>query len=59
MVGCVINMLTRAKRAERIETLQAFIGRASYIDHRPTWRATIAAYRDESLKLMQQCSMSC
>jgi hypothetical protein len=38
-------------RAERIETLQGLIGRASYIDHGPTWRATIAAYRNEIRQL--------
>jgi hypothetical protein len=38
-------------RAKRIETLQAFIGRASYIDHGPTWRATVAAYRNEIRQL--------
>jgi hypothetical protein len=38
-------------RAERIETLQALIGRASYIDHGPSWRATIAAYRNEIRQL--------
>ncbi len=39
------------ERAERIETLQALIGRASYIDHGPSWRATIAAYRNEIRQL--------
>ena len=43
--------IPRQERAERIETLHALIGRASYIDHGPTWRATIAAYRNEIRQL--------
>src|ERR1700741_944110 len=38
-------------RAERIETLQALIGCASYIDHGPSWRATVTAYRNEIRQL--------
>jgi hypothetical protein len=38
-------------RAECIETLQGLIGRASYIEHGPTWRATIAAYCNEIRQL--------
>jgi hypothetical protein len=38
-------------RAERIQTLQDSIERAAYIDHGPTWRATIAAYRNEIRQL--------
>jgi hypothetical protein len=40
-----------AERAERIQALQTSIERASYIDHGPTWRATIAAYRTEMRQL--------
>jgi CRISPR/Cas system Type II protein with McrA/HNH and RuvC-like nuclease domain len=39
------------ERAERIQTLQTSIERASYIDHGPTWRTTIAAYRAEIRQL--------
>lgn len=38
-------------RAARIEALQASIERASFIDHGPTWRATIASYRSEIRQL--------
>jgi hypothetical protein len=46
-----IAAMPSQERVERIETLQALIGRAGYIDHGPTWRATIAAYRDEIRQL--------
>ena len=39
------------QRAERIQALQASIERAAYIDHGPTWRTTIAAYRAELRQL--------
>ena len=38
-------------RADRIQALQTSIERASYIDHGPTWRTTIAAYRAELRQL--------
>jgi hypothetical protein len=39
------------ERADRIQALQGSIERASYIDHGPTWRTTIAAYRAEMRQL--------
>jgi hypothetical protein len=39
------------QRAERIETLHALIQRSSFIDHGPTWRRTLTAYRDELCQL--------
>lgn len=38
-------------KAERIETLQALIARASFIDSGPQWKATVSAYRDEIRQL--------
>lgn len=38
-------------RVERIVALGAAIERASFIDHGPTWRATIAAHRAELRQL--------
>ncbi len=38
-------------RADRIETLQFLIAHASYIDHGPTWKATISTHRDELRRL--------
>jgi hypothetical protein len=46
-----VAAIPAAERAERIQTLQDSIERASYIDHGPTWRATIAAYRNELRQL--------
>ena len=46
-----VAALPAQDRAERIQTLQSLIGRAAYIDHGPTWRATIAAYRNEIRQL--------
>jgi hypothetical protein len=46
-----IAALSPAVKAERIETLQALIAHAGYIDHGPTWRATIRAHRDEIRQL--------
>jgi hypothetical protein len=40
-----------AVRGERIHALQVSIERASYIDHGPTWRTTIASYRAEMRQL--------
>src|SRR5258707_5167658 len=42
-----IAAMSPAANAERIETLQALIVRASYIDSGPRWKATISAHRDE------------
>jgi hypothetical protein len=46
-----IAALTPAAKTERIETLQSLISSAGYIDHGPTWRATIAAHRSEIRQL--------
>jgi len=43
--------LSPAIKAERIETLETLISHAGYIDHGPTWRATIAAHRSEIRQL--------
>ena len=43
--------MTPAAKAERIETLQSLISYAGYIDHGPTWKATISAHRDELRQL--------
>jgi hypothetical protein len=43
--------MTPAAKAERIETLQTLIAHAGFIDHGPTWRATITAHRDEIRQL--------
>ncbi|MGV7219590.1 hypothetical protein [Bradyrhizobium sp. UFLA05-112] len=51
MQNAVVAAKAAQAKAERVETLQALIGRAAYIDHGPTWRATIAAYRDEIRQL--------
>jgi hypothetical protein len=42
-----VAALAPAVKAERIETLQALIARAGYIDSGPQWKATITRYRDE------------
>jgi hypothetical protein len=39
--------LSPAAKVERIETLEAEITRADYIDNGWQWKATITAYRDE------------
>ncbi len=46
-----IAELSPAAKAERIETLQALIARAGYIDSGPQWKATISAHRDEIRQL--------
>jgi hypothetical protein len=46
-----IAAIPAQERAERVETLQTLIERADFIDHGPTWRATVAAYRDEIQQL--------
>jgi hypothetical protein len=43
--------LSTTDKAERIETLETLISRASYIDHGPTWKAAIYAYRNELRQL--------
>jgi hypothetical protein len=43
--------LTPAAKAERIDTLQALIALAGYIDSGPQWKATIRAHRDEIRQL--------
>jgi hypothetical protein len=45
--------LAPAVKAERIATLQGLIERAAYIDHHPTWKATISAYRTELRQLTE------
>ncbi len=40
-----------AAKAERIQTLQGLIDRASYIDSGPQWKAASAAYRAEIQQL--------
>jgi hypothetical protein len=39
--------LSEASKAERIQTLEATIALASYIEHGPQWKATVGACRDE------------
>jgi hypothetical protein len=46
-----VTAMTPAAKAERIETLQALIYRAGYIDSGPQWKATITAHRDEIRQL--------
>jgi hypothetical protein len=46
-----VAAMTPAAKADRIETLQTLISYAGYIDHGPTWRATIAAHRSEIRQL--------
>jgi hypothetical protein len=43
--------LAPAAKADRIETLESLISHAAYIDHGPTWKATISAHRDELRRL--------
>ena len=43
--------LSAADKAERIETLQALIAHAGFIDSGPQWKATITAHRDEIRQL--------
>ena len=46
-----VAAMTPAAKAERIETLQALISRAGYIDCGPQWKATVRAHRDEIRQL--------
>ena len=42
-----VAAMAPAAKAERIETLQALIAHAGFIDSGPQWKATIRAHRDE------------
>jgi hypothetical protein len=42
-----VAAMTATAKAERIDTLQALIARAGYIDCGPQWKATVRAHRDE------------
>jgi hypothetical protein len=46
-----VAALAPAVKADRIETLQSLISHAAYIDHGPTWRATVSAHREELCQL--------
>jgi hypothetical protein len=46
-----VAAMTPAAKAERIETLQALICRAGYIDSRPQWKSTLRQHRDEIRQL--------
>jgi hypothetical protein len=46
-----LTALSTADKAERIETLETLISYAGYIDHGPTWKATIYGYRNELRQL--------
>jgi hypothetical protein len=46
-----IAALSPTARADRIETLQALISHAGFIDSGPQWKATIRAHRDEIRQL--------
>jgi hypothetical protein len=46
-----VAAMTPAGKAERIETLQALIAHAGYIDSGPQWKATVTAHRDEIRQL--------
>ncbi len=45
------STIPAAVKAERIETLQCLIQRASYIDSGPQWKAAVTAYRNEIKQL--------
>ena len=46
-----VAALSSAAKAERIETLQALIDHAGFIDSGPQWKATIRLHRDEIRQL--------
>src|ERR1700674_2295085 len=46
-----VAALSPDARADRIATLETLISHAGFIDHGPTWRATITAHRDEIRQL--------
>jgi hypothetical protein len=46
-----IAALSPAVKAERLETLQALIAHAGFIDSGPRWKANISAHRDEIRQL--------
>lgn len=43
--------LSQTAKAERIQTLQALIARADFIDSGPQWKSTVASYRNEIQQL--------
>lgn len=43
--------LAPAVKADRIEALESLISHAAYIDHGPTWKATISTHREELRQL--------
>jgi hypothetical protein len=46
-----VAALTPSAKAERIETLQALMAHAGFIDSGPRWKATTREYRDEIRQL--------
>jgi hypothetical protein len=46
-----VAAMTPAAKVNRIATLETLISHAGYIDHGPTWKATISAHRDELRQL--------
>jgi hypothetical protein len=46
-----VAALSPVAKAERIETLQALIAHAGFIDSGPKWKATIRKHRDEIRQL--------
>jgi hypothetical protein len=46
-----VAALSVTAKADRIETLQALIAHAGFIDSGPQWKATISAHRDEIREL--------
>jgi hypothetical protein len=46
-----VAALAPAVKADRIATLESLISLAAFIDHGPTWKATISAHRDELRQL--------
>lgn len=46
-----VAALSPAIKADRIANLETLISHAGYIDHGPTWKATISAHRSELRQL--------
>src|SRR5260370_6364435 len=46
-----VAAMTPEATTDRIETLQSLIAHAGFIDHGPTWRATILSHRHEIRQL--------
>ena len=46
-----VAAMTPTAKAERIDTLQALIARAGYIDCAPQWKAAVREHRDEIRQL--------